>query len=222
MSLWAEPSTKGVQFPNCSLLLLFLACLPPNILNRSWDPGQNSNGLGDIEDTWWECWVSHLILLGELEPVVGFEALNIVFQVSNGDGRVVSHTYGRWGRHTAGISVSSEQGGRDSPRHVWTCVIMKYSALVAWRQQHMRQRRRRRQEWRTHSGWASGEAREGGVCTTSTRKHVQMSWCRAGTTGLSACQVCLRGTRGFFPRRRGCKLRGVAQWTGRKLGSHHS
>ena len=62
--------------------------------------------------------MSHLILLGELEPIVGFEALKIVCQVSDGDGRVVSHTWGRWGRHMGGISVSSGQGGRDSPRHV--------------------------------------------------------------------------------------------------------
>lgn len=44
----------------------------------------------------------------------------------------------------------------------------------------------------------------------STQKHVQMIWCCTGTTGLSACQVCLRGTRGFFPQRRGCKLRDMA------------
>lgn len=62
--------------------------------------------------------MSHLILLRELEPIVGFEALDIVCQVSDGDGRVVSHTWGRWSRHTGSISVSLEQGGRDSPRHV--------------------------------------------------------------------------------------------------------
>lgn len=62
--------------------------------------------------------MSHLILLGELEAIVGFEALDIVCQVSDRDGRVVSHTWGRWSRHTGGISASSEQGGRDSPKHV--------------------------------------------------------------------------------------------------------
>lgn len=36
--------------------------------------------------------MSHLILLGELEPIIGFETFNIVCQVSDGDGRVVSHT----------------------------------------------------------------------------------------------------------------------------------
>lgn len=40
-------------------------------------------------------WASHLILLGELEAVVGFEALNVVRQVSDWDRRVVSHTWGR-------------------------------------------------------------------------------------------------------------------------------
>lgn len=37
---------------------------------------------------------SHLILLGELEAIVGFETLNVVREVSDGDGRVVSHTWG--------------------------------------------------------------------------------------------------------------------------------
>lgn len=36
--------------------------------------------------------MSHLILLGELEAIIGFEALDVVCQVSDGDGRVVSHT----------------------------------------------------------------------------------------------------------------------------------
>lgn len=45
-----------------------------------------------------EVGTSHLVLLGELEAVVGFEALDVVGQVSDGDGRVVSHTWG--GGHT--------------------------------------------------------------------------------------------------------------------------
>ena len=37
----------------------------------------------------------YLVLLGELEVVVGFEALQVVGQVQNGDGWVVGHTCGR-------------------------------------------------------------------------------------------------------------------------------
>lgn len=83
----------------------------------SWDPEQDKTDR-KTEATWGEGALSHLILLGELEPIVGFEALNIVRQVGDGNGRVVSHTWGRWSTHTGGVSVSSEQGGRDSPRHV--------------------------------------------------------------------------------------------------------
>lgn len=49
--------------------------------------------------------MSHLILLGELEPIVGFEALNIVCQVSDGDGRVVSHTWGRWSKTDTQVAL---------------------------------------------------------------------------------------------------------------------
>lgn len=48
--------------------------------------------------------MSHLILLGELEPIVGFEALNIVRQVGDGNGRVVSHTWERWSTHTGALA----------------------------------------------------------------------------------------------------------------------
>lgn len=48
--------------------------------------------------------MSHLILLGELESIVGFEALNIVRQVGDGNGRVVSHTWERWSTHTGALA----------------------------------------------------------------------------------------------------------------------
>lgn len=35
----------------------------------------------------------------------------------------------------------------------------------------------------------AGKAREGGVCTVSTQKHVQVIWCCMETTGLSAWQI---------------------------------
>lgn len=35
---------------------------------------------------------SHLILLGELEAIVGFESFDVVRQVGDGDGWMVSHT----------------------------------------------------------------------------------------------------------------------------------
>lgn len=49
-----------------------------------------------------EVGTSHLVLLGELEAVVGFETLDVVGQVSDGDGWVVSHT---WGGHTRVVST---------------------------------------------------------------------------------------------------------------------
>lgn len=86
-------------------------------------------------------------------------------------------------------------------------MTMKYSALVAWGQQHMR-RWRWWQEWRTHSGWAWGGQRWRCVYCEHTEACPD-DLVLHGTTGLSACQACLRGTRGFFPQRRGCKLRNM-------------
>lgn len=37
---------------------------------------------------------AHLILLGELEAVVGFESLHVLSHVCDGDGRVAEHTCG--------------------------------------------------------------------------------------------------------------------------------
>lgn len=56
----------------------------------------------------------HLILLGELEAVVGFEALDVVRQVGDGDGRVVSHTW-QGQAHTGRLRARTGWGGRQPP-----------------------------------------------------------------------------------------------------------
>ena len=52
--------------------------------------------------------IAHLVLLGELEAVIGFEALDVVSQVGDGDGRVVSHTWEQGG-YMSRVSVRPER-----------------------------------------------------------------------------------------------------------------
>ena len=52
--------------------------------------------------------IAHLVLLGELEAFIGFEALDVVSQVGDGDGRVVSHTWEQGG-YMSRVSVRPER-----------------------------------------------------------------------------------------------------------------